>query len=672
MGDDSVFIVGFDILPSQSSRSKASPKFSCAILCNGAVLNEYPQLSQRDLLDLVREMRPMYLATDNIFEIVPDSKSIFGLLSRMPAETKFVQVTGVPPNQVPLKVLARRYKLQSGGRLTPLDSAKIAAQLAHLGVGHRLECFGEQTEIRVTRGRKPGSGGQSANRYRRRLHSEIQQATRFIESQLKDAEIEYDTDIRDSDFGYESARLVAYAPLPAVRGLVESKRGSDFNVFVSPVRKRVEFVPLEPQPIPSELRPQYFVLGIDPGTTAALCLVSLDGRVSFLTSRKGLTRADIIRLVYQHGMPVIVATDVTPVPHLVKKIAGTINIGIFTPERPIPVADKQELARQFNRETQIRNAHERDALTAAIYAYRSVLPRLEQIDLKVREEQLVVDRNHLKALVIRGMTINEALASLVKEEPETVEVTTEQPSREEDLTQAHFDALTEKNETLEAENRMLTEQNDDLKRLTEYLKFRESELQQSLDIVSRDNYWRVKRDREIGKKESVLRQAVAEADRLRTQVLDLTKRVELFRGVRRLEMRGDTIAVKTIPHFTREGIQAYNNKVGLKSGDIVLFEDASGGGPHTATMLIDREIKAVIVDTPLSHLSEEELVKALIPVIDAKEVELQRIEEFSFISRKKFEKVFQAFTKEVREKARKKGEDDLVEAVERYKRQIER
>jgi predicted RNase H-like nuclease (RuvC/YqgF family) len=270
------------------------------------------------------------------------------------------------------------------------------------------------------------------------------------------------------------------------------------------------------------------------------------------------------------------------------------------------------------------------------------------------------------------MTINEALASLVKEEPETVEVTTEQPSREEDLTQAHFDALTEKNETLEAENRMLTEQNDDLKRLTEYLKFRESELQQSLDIVSRDNYWRVKRDREIGKKESVLRQAVAEADRLRTQVLDLTKRVELFRGVRRLEMRGDTIAVKTIPHFTREGIQAYNNKVGLKSGDIVLFEDASGGGPHTATMLIDREIKAVIVDTPLSHLSEEELVKALIPVIDAKEVELQRIEEFSFISRKKFEKVFQAFTKEVREKARKKGEDDLVEAVERYKRQIER
>ncbi len=411
MGDDSIFIVGFDILPSQSPRSTTSPRYSCAIVRNGVVLNEYPEISRRDLLDLVYETRPKYFATDNILEIVPDSKSMFGLLSRIPTETKLVQVTGVPPNQVPLKILARQYKLQSGGHLTPLAAAKIAAQLAYLGVGYRLECFGEQTEVRVTRGRKTGSGGQSANRYRRRLHSEIQQVTRFVESQLKTAGIEYDSDIRDSDFGYESSRLVAYAPLPAIRGLVESRRGSDFNVFVSPVRKRVEFVPLEPQGIPTELAPQYFILGIDPGITAALCLVSLDGRVSFLASRKGLTRADIIRLVYQHGVPVIVATDVTPVPHLVKKIASTVNVAIFTPERPIPVAEKQEMAREFSQEAQIKNAHERDALTAAIYAYRSVLPRLEQIDQKVREEQLVVDRNHLKALVIRGMTVNEALAS---------------------------------------------------------------------------------------------------------------------------------------------------------------------------------------------------------------------------------------------------------------------
>ena len=119
-------------------------------------------------------------------------------------------------------------------------------------------------------------------------------------------------------------------------------------------------------------------------------------------------------------------------------------------------------------------------------------------------------------------------------------------------------------------------------------------------------------------------------------------------------------------------IEEYIQNVGLKSGDIVLFEDASGGGPQTAGLLINRGIRAVIVDTPLSHLSEEELVHSVIPVINAEEVELQRVDEFAFISRKKFEKQLQSFIAKVREEARQRGEDELVELVERYRREIER
>jgi len=672
MGDDGVFIMGFDILPFQSPRSKTNPRFSCIIMRDGAVLNEYPDLSKGNLLNLVREIRPIYLATDNVFEMAPDSKSLFELSSKIPPETKMVQVTGAPPDQIPLRVLARRYGVQSKGKLTPLESARVAAYLVSIGVGHSLECFGEQTEIKVTRGRKMGRGGQSVNRYRRKIHSEIQQATRFIESQLKAAGIEYDIDVRGSDFGYASSRFVAYAPLPAIRGLVESKRGGDFNVLVSPVRKRVEFLPLEPKPVRSEFTPQYFILGIDPGTTAALCLMSLDGAVAFLTSKKGLTRADMIRMVYEHGVPVLVATDVTPVPHLVKKIASTINVEVFTPSRPIAVADKQELARQFSQEVQIGNAHERDAMTAAVYAYRSILPKLEEIDCKLRKEQIAVDRNHLKALVVKGMSVNQALMSLTREEPEVVEITSEPQVPEEELTQARFNALKEKNEALESESRALLERNEDLKRLVEFLRFRESEIAHSLEIVSRENYWRVKCDREVVKRESELGCTRHEVDLLCKQVQDLTKRLELLRGVRRLELKGDMLAVKIIPHFTRESIVECFQRVSIKPGDIVLFEDASGGGPQTARMLIDWGVKAAIVDTPLSHLSEEALTKAAIPVIDAKLVELQRVDEFAFISRKKLENQLQDFMKEVREKARREGEDQLVEMVERYKREVER
>jgi predicted RNase H-like nuclease (RuvC/YqgF family) len=673
MGDDGVFIIGFDILPSYSAGSKKAPKFACVITRDEVVLNEYPEISRGALLKLVREVVPKWLCTDNIFEIVPDTKSLFRLVDRIPTETRVVQVTGVPPRQTPLKILAKRHGLISRGKPTPLESARIAAQLASKGIGYSLECFGEQTEVKVTRGRKPGRGGQSANRYRRRVHSQIQQMTRFIESQLKAAEIEYDLDTRKSDFGYASARLVTYAPLPAIRSLVEAKRGGDFNIIISPVRKRVEFLPLEPRPVVSDLKPKYFILGIDPGTTAAYCLLTFNGEIRVLRSKKGLTRADIIREVYENGIPAMVASDVPQVPHFVEKIARTVNATIFTPNKPIAVADKQELAREYSNEMKIRNAHERDALTAAVYAYKSLLPKLQQIDRMIHDEQLSVDRNYLKALVIKGSSINEALAKIDSEESEPIESVPEKPPAEvEPLTQERFDALKTKTEHLESENRLLEEKIEDLLRLVEYLKFRQSELSESLEIVNRENHWKIKRDREVVKIESTLKKAQRETTSLKKQVDTLSKRLERLKGVKRLEMRGDMLAVKVIPHFTRESIEEFNKKVGLKSGDVVLFEDASGGGPQTAGILIDREIRAVVVDTPLSHLPQDELIKALIPVIDAKEVELQRVDEFAFISRGKFNQQLQTFIRTVREQARRKGEEQLVELVERYRREIER
>jgi predicted RNase H-like nuclease (RuvC/YqgF family) len=638
----------------------------------GVSLNEYSEISRGALLKLIREIRPKWLCTDNIFEIAPDSKSLFRLADKIPAETRIVQVTGVPPRQVSLKRLAKRHGLRVRGKPTPLESAYLAAQLALLGVGHSLECFGEQTEIKVARGRKPGRGGQSANRFRRKVHSQIQQMTRHIEDQLKTAKIDYDIDVRSSDFGYASARIIAYASLPKIRKLIESKRGGDFKVLISPVRKRVEFLPLEPKPISSSLRPRYFILGIDPGSTAAICLLTLDGRIHRLVSGKSLTRADIIRQVYEQGIPVMVATDVTPVPHFVKKIASTVNAELFVPKREIAVADKQELAREFSDGIKIRNAHERDALTAAVYAYRSIQPKLQQIERKIRDEQLVVDRNQLKALVIKGMSMKEATASLLHEDSKEVEIVPELITEEEPLTQERYDSLLTKHTEAEAENIVLGERVEDLRRFVEFLQFRESELADSLDIVAEENYWKIKRDREIVKKDKELKQIRREAKSLQKEVEKLNKRLENLRGVKRREIRGDMLAIKTVPQFTRESIEEYMQKVGLKAGDIVLFEDASGGGPQTAGLLIDRGIRAVIVDTPLSHLSEEELVQSVIPVISAEEVELQRVDEFAFISRKKFEIQLRSFIDKVRERARQKGEDELVELVERYQREIER
>jgi len=672
MDTDGDLIVGFDILPSRSPRSKSMAQFACVVFRDGSILNEYPQISRRSLIRLIRELEPTWVSTDNIFEIVPDSKSLYQFVRRLPSETRIVQVTGAPPHQISLKSLAKKHDIDVRGKPTPIDSARIAAELTSLGVGHRLECFSGETEIKITRGRKVGRGGQSTNRYRRRMHSRIQQMTREIQSRLKEVEIEYERDIRESDFGYSSARIIAYSPLPAIRKLVSSKRGGDFNVQISPVRKRTEFIPLEPQAVPKDFTPKYFVLGVDPGTTAAICLLTLTGKIHKLMSKKGFTRAEIIRRVYRQGMPVLVASDVPNVPHFVDKLASSIKAEVFTPKKEIPVAEKNEIAREYSEDYKIRNAHERDALTAAVYALRDIKPKLDQIDKRIRDEGLLVNRNHLKALVIKGMPMSEAIASLTRSQAKAVEAPPAEISKEEPITREQLDRLRSKIDSIEHENEVLEEKIDDLNRLVEYHKFRQTELEHSLEIVNEDNYWRVKRDRELARKESAIKHIRRDNRKLRRKIKSLEERLDRLIGVKRLEMRGDMLAIKTIPHFTRECILEYENNVGIKPNDIILFEDASGGGSQTASMLIDRGVAAVVADTPLSHLAVNQLVDSTIPVIEATEVELQRIDEFAFINRKKFEKQMSKFMMEAREKARQRSEDQLVEMVEKYRRDIER
>jgi predicted RNase H-like nuclease (RuvC/YqgF family) len=75
MSDDSVFIIGFDILPFHSPGSKSVPKFACVIMRDGVILNEYPEISRGALLQLVKTIAPKWFCTDNIFEIVSDSNS---------------------------------------------------------------------------------------------------------------------------------------------------------------------------------------------------------------------------------------------------------------------------------------------------------------------------------------------------------------------------------------------------------------------------------------------------------------------------------------------------------------------------------------------------------------------------------------------------------------------
>jgi predicted RNase H-like nuclease (RuvC/YqgF family) len=63
--------------------------------------------------------------------------------------------------------------------------------------------------------------------------------------------------------------------------------------------------------------------------------------------------------------------------------------------------------------------------------------------------------------------------------------------------------------------------------------------------------------------------------------------------------------------------------VGIKKDDIILLKDASGGGTITAKLVADMGVRAVIVYNEMSHAAEEELFNLGIPVLRAKDVNVQ-------------------------------------------------
>jgi len=70
----------------------------------------------------------------------------------------------------------------------------------------------------------------------------------------------------------------------------------------------------------------------------------------------------------------------------------------------------------------------------------------------------------------------------------------------------------------------------------------------------------------------------------------------------------------------------------LRRGTWFLIEDASGGGPNTADLLINREIEALIVGSEMSPAILEHFNDRGLPVFSANEVQIQRIDGIAFVN----------------------------------------
>ena len=574
-------------------------------------------VSLRKLRRLIDDREPLYVATDNAYELAPDKNALVGLLRSLPDGTRLVQVTGAERPE-PLSRVASRHGIPYGKK--PMKEAEAAARLAAANVGHEVTAFTDETTVKVSRGRSTGKGGWSQDRYTRRIHGNVKKRSRQVETKLTESNLEYERDVTKKYGGYSNAVFTVQARPEDIP--VSNSRAGDVRVEVERERRDgIEYEPLVQ-------RRDRVIVGIDPGTTTAAAVVGLDGTVHALYSSRTADTAAVTEWVIEQGRPIIVAADVEPMPETVEKFRRSFDAAGWRPTTDLPVDEKLHRTR----EAAYENDHERDALAAALYAYDDHADQFERITEKTPPR---MDREAVIAGVVAGGASVEAVIEDLREDPGDDEgdggepdADPTEPERSEE--EETIRRLRERVERLESHAESLESDLDDRDD-------RIAELEEALSDAKREERIEARTRREVSRLERETERLERERDEARETVADLERKVETLKELWKLDHSNfadvaegqGLVSVKVVEQFTLDALDAADEAYGLVAGDVVYLRDASGAGRRTAERLADVEPRAVIRDGNLSDVADQVLFDHAVPVVPVDAVPVREVDELA-------------------------------------------
>ncbi|MBN2488422.1 MAG: DUF460 domain-containing protein [Methanosarcinaceae archaeon] len=644
-------IYGVDVAKG-SSRGRELPKYAVAILKDGEVTH-HTMVRRHRLLKMLHQDRPELIAIDNIFELAANKKELIRFLERLPKGVKLVQVTG-GVQLTSLIRLAREHGI-SFNQFDPNEEAEACARLAGMGVGCEVSLFEDITRIKISRARSLGRGGWSQNRYRRKVHGAVKVKSREIEMILKKAAKErgftYTTKAVEGFGGYVRCEFTVHARRDDIP--IYHSVSADTQVTLKSVeREKIKYIPLK------KTKRKFTIVGIDPGTTVGIAILSLEGDLLFLKSFRGMSHDDVVRTIAEYGKPVIVATDVTPTPAAVEKIRRRFNAVIGTPGSQMLSEEKISLARPFG----YANDHERDALAAALYSFKSYKNIFSRIEKKAPGN---ADLDRIKMYVIRGETIEDA----IEKAADRSKISTK-PS---DLLEKTTD--TELHKHLEGMGETIKRQNAQIKELQEYINELKDatgsrdkkieKLESRIKKMRTDAYRVIRKDKEIQIRDRNIVRLETELRNKSKSLKNARNHIKKLKKIRKMEIRGEGIPVKIISSFTKEAIEQTNELYGIKHGDIVYLEDASGGGTVTASLLIDSGIRAAIVTDELSHAAYDCFFEKNVPLLT--NVPIQRADDFAVVDPEVLDSAIRDWEKDAEEMRIAEKQKQLKLLVDEYK-----
>ena len=156
------------------------------------------------------------------------------------------------------------------------------------------------------------------------------------------------------------------------------------------------------------------IIGLDPGTTTAYAVLSMHGRILKIKSSKLLKLDSIIGEIHQKGIPLIVGTDRSKCPGMVRKFAAKTGAVKKVPDYDIPELEKSQMTQGI----ETANAHQKDALASALVAYKHYAPLLMRIDKTLAKEGKAELAEQVKHIVItQKISIKKAVKLIEKSLP---------------------------------------------------------------------------------------------------------------------------------------------------------------------------------------------------------------------------------------------------------------
>ena len=561
-------VFGIDVVKGTVRSRTRRPVYALVRMEDGEVTGE-GEVTRFRLLKEIAAGEPDILAVDSLQEIARDQRELFTFLEHLPPRTRLVQVTGGERPET-LGRVAARYNIRLD-RLDPFAEARAAARVASLGGGAEVVAWENTCSVAVSRNRSLGKGGWSQNRYVRKVHGAVLREAREVEERLLAAGLRFEKKESRAFGGLSRVQFLVHAPREEIP--VSSRRGGDVQVKVTGQRlDRIRFKP-------AGKGTGYLVVGIDPGTTTAVAAVDLEGNLVHLSSGRQRSMADIVETLYQAGKPLVVASDVSVMPFSVERVRRAFSAVPYTPREDRTGEEKMALTEGFP----YANLHERDALAAALDAYRSYRKKFQSI---LRRVPPGFDLSRVKAGIIRGQSIEQILGELsparapAGEKPPEPVVAGKQDERVMVL-----DGMVKRLRGIVAD-------------LQEEVKAREAEISRYTERLERERsraYLRMRRDAEITRRDAVIEDLRHRLRRAERQARSLRRRLAREKEAEEVREEGSRLPLKVLPSLTRDGVQALAQEAGIAEGDLLYVARSDGWGRSVVKDLAGLGVKALLV-----------------------------------------------------------------------------